>query len=240
MTKAYLIFLIAFLSLMLFTNPVYAAENEGEPLEQQEEVQETLQEQEEDQQEQTHIVSTEEGVYNLTILVNANLRSEPANDSKSVIVIPFGIDMVSGLKITNTKGEIWYPISYSGMSGYISSDVVEAEAVYMNDSEEETTIQKEQKTPAKNSLSGSSSGLQTAKTENESKASDTSATDGSTFITTSEPKHKTVDSIFLIFLSASLAGLLITLIVFARLRHEYSRYRKLILKNRKDKAYEDQ
>ena len=238
MTKAYLLFLIAFLSLMMFTNPVYAAEEEGQALEQQEQAPETLQE--EDLQEQTLVVSTEDGVYNLTVLVNANLRTKPTTDSKSVIVIPFGIDMVSNRKITNTKGEIWYPISYSGMSGYISSDVVEADAVYTNDSEEETTIQKQQKTPAKNSLSGSSSGLQTAKTENESKASDMSATDNSTFITTSEPKPKTVDSIFLIFLSASLAGLLITLIVFAGLRREYSGYRKLILKNRKDKAYEDQ
>lgn len=236
MTKAYLIFLIAFLSLMISTKPVYAAENEGQPLEQQEEVPETLQE--EDRQEQTQILSTEEGVFNLTVLVNANLRSEPTTDSKSVIVIPFGIDMVSHRKITNTKGEIWYPIDYSGISGYISSDVVEAEAVYMNDSEE-TAVQKEQKTPAKNSLSSPASGVQTTKTENESKVSDTSAAEGSNLITTSEPKRKTVDSVFIVFMSAALAGVVITLIVFAMLRHEYNRYRKYILKNRKDKAYED-
>lgn len=241
MTKAYLIFLIAFLSQMMFTKPVYAADSEGQAIEQQEQepVQETSQEQEEDRQEQTLIVSTEDGIYNLTLLVNTNLRSEPTTDSPSIIVLPFGIDMTSVRKITNTKGEIWYPISYGGMSGFISSDAVEARAVDISDSDEESLYREPQKTPSKNSPSGPNSDIQEIKPENESQKTDTSVTEGSVSVTTSEPKGSTVDHIFIIFMSAALAGVVIALILSVRLKKEYSRYRKYILKTGKDNAYKD-
>ena len=249
MTKAYLIFLTLFLSLMLFSIPVYAAESDEQTLEQQEQeqVQEPEQAQEDGQQEQTQITSAEEGVFNLTILKNANLRAEPTTDSKSVIVIPFGLNMASSQRVANSNGEIWYAIAYGGMGGYISSDVVEVEAVYVNDSEdaaedqegaEENEKAQQQEAVPMNTVA--------PKQVEDAKTSDTSGTDSSVLTTTSGVKSNTdkpvtrkVDFIFIVFLSVVIVGAVISFIVFGRLRREYARYRKQILRNRKDSVLQD-
>lgn len=251
LTKAYLIFFTVFLSFILLAIPVYSEASEQQPLEQQdheivqevEQIQEEIQEdtQEDEQEKPTQVVSTEDGVYNLVILKNANMRSEPTVDSKSIIVIPFGVDLVSGHKIVNTNGEIWYAISYGDRSGYISADVVEDKTAYINEADEEAVVgnsietsvqEKPKETVAANAIAGSSSESQTTEQETETKTSEIKTV-------VDKPVTRNVDSILFVFLLTVIFGVVISLIVFGSLRHEYARYRKQILKRRKDKVILD-
>ncbi len=261
-SKTLLIFSAAFLSVMLFTTPVYATENDQQPQEQQLQEGEELQEQETaeeqpqetDEQEENRIADSEEGVYTLTILANANMRSEPTTDSKSVVIIPFGVDLSSGQRITNTSGETWYAISYSGMSGYISADVVDVEATYINDTEETEGIQEGEEAAAQEQqpeavtaqANASPSDTKTTSQVAGAKTSGAASAGSSVLATTPETKSNTdkpvtrkVDFIFLIFLSVVIVGLVITFIIFGRLRHEYVRYRKQILKNSKERVLQE-
>ena len=266
MTKAYLIFFTVFLSFIMLAIPVYSEASEQQPLEQQghevvqevEQIQEEIQEdtQEDEQEKPTQVVSSEEGIYNLTFLANANMRSEPTTDSKSVIIIPFGVDLASDQKITTTKGEIWYAVTYSGMGGYVSSDVADVETIYINNEDEEAEAQEGvevsiQELPKENTsvntFENSSSESQTTTQSAETTVSDASNMAGSDLTKTSEIKYdanepsviRKVDFIFVVFLLVAIVGIVLSFIVFGRLRHEYVRYRKQILKNRKDKVLQD-
>ncbi len=243
LTKALLLFPIVLLSLILFAIPVYSEPNEQQPPEQQgqETVQESEQVQEEGQEVRTEVVSTEEGIYNLAFLTNANLRSEPAADSKSVVIIPFGVELTSDLKVTNTSGETWYSITYSGMSGYIRSDVIDVEVSDTNDTDEtaetpegaETSIREQpvESVPANAAASSSSE----PEAEKQSGDTITSETDSNT----DKPVTGKVDAIFIAFLLAATVGIWISFIVFNKLRCEYVRYRKNILWDREEKDLQD-
>ena len=243
LTKALLLFPIVLLSLILFAIPVYSEPNEQQLPEQQghETVQESDQVQEEGQEVRTEVVSTEEGIYNLTFLTNANLRSEPAAGSKSVVIIPFGIELTSDQKITNTSGETWYSLTYSGMSGYISSDVVDVKVPDTDDTDgtaespedAETSIreQPEESVPV-NAPADSSSESEADGQSGETIISETDSN-------TDKPAAGKVDSIFIVFLLVAIVGIWLSFIVFNRLVREYSKYRRQILRKRKEKDLQD-
>lgn len=212
-------------------------------------------EQEETEEEpvDTNIAASQAGNFNLRFLANTNMRKSPTTDSDVRVVIPYGISIDSEEKVMNNAGEIWYVLSYAGMTGYIREDTAEITDMGVAEGEEnaedaETEGEEEEPEADEESEDGESEEAAAGTSDTlvitppvQINTSDTSADEQTNTVvpeTTTEykaPAKRFIDGYFIMFLAITVMGGVISFFTIVRLYAEYARYRKYLYSPKKEK-----
>lgn len=206
-------------------------------------------EQQEDEESEEEDVQS--GAYKLTLIKNANIRTEPSTDSGSKVVVPMGIIIYANERVTGEGGSMWYKVSYGGFEGFLRSDMVEVtdntqqteedgEAEEPEAAEEQQEIQETDESaeePSEKNVEENKHSGTTVVTSIPDVTGDDSEGNKKMDIgfetDTNAVRRKGIDILFILFLILTVTGLGIAYVSAARLLAEYRRYKRYLGKKRK-------